>query len=262
MWCDVTREQWIGSSFAEQGLGIEEVLFELGLVNEAFYDTIAPAESGHIAALESWWGRPLPADYRAFLELAGGSLGMLRIQDWRRPWEFRPDRLLRHVATRDDAPQLRADGLLPVALLGECTDLGYDDEACLLLDVATGDLSPEDSGRSDYEDLSGLLLEWGHRVLDPLMATSIGHRRVYRATGLAPATIARVHAIATAAQAPDRSSFLGRGLGVYRYRRSGVLVRTTGPNEIVLEAYRAARTAPDRTAAAAVLEQARALAGR
>lgn len=254
MWCNVTESQWVGSSFADQGLGVEEVLFHLGLVDETFYDTIVPADPAAVAELESWWGRPLPADYRAFLESAGGSLGTLRIQDWQTPWSFRPDRVLRHLETRGDAPALRADGLLPIALLGPCTDLGYDDEACLLLDVNTGDLSPEDSGRSDYEDLSALLLEWGHRLLDPHMVTSIGRRTVHRDGGLSPATIAEVHAIAAARRAPDRPAFVGRGLGVYRYWRSGVLVRTTGPDEVVVEAYRAARVAPERTAAAAVLD--------
>lgn len=242
--------------FPDQGMGIDEALFTLGLVSEPFYDQLVPGDPDDLAALHAWWGGPLPAPAERFFALAGGSLGPLRIVDWQVPWDLTLRTTRTWLEAHPDAAEaLRRDRQVPIAHQGPSTELGHDDDVRLLLDADTGELHSEDSNRDAWEGLAALLLAWGHRALDPAMAVPQPRVRAWHGGGLPPARIAALHALAGARVPADGTCHVGRWLGVYRYPRSGLLLRLDGPEQLWVEPFTARRVRPERTAAHAVVQE-------
>lgn len=262
-----------GLPLAHQGLDLDAVLLRLGLLHEPFYDMIHGASPAEVAALESASGLAVPPAWRAFLERLGGSTGPLRIVDWRTTWDFRPATLVKALAARTpgDRAALRKEGLLPVAHLGPTLEEGYHHDVALLLEVGTGWLYTDDSCRDAviYDAPETLLLEWGHRLLDPLMAKPAGRAYAHFPRAVPPGRVEALHALVRAAHAPQRTDeadcVAGGLLGVYRFHDSGLLVKTgslgyprAAGAMVWLEARCARRVEPERCAAVAVLRQAQA----
>ena len=253
-------------SFEEQGLGMDAVMLQLGLLSEAFYDSIAPAEADAVDRLAAASGLSLPPRYRDLLACAGGAMGPLQIQDWRTRWDFRPDAVAAALEAkpREDRAALREAGHLAVALIGECLMHGFYgiDDICLYLETETGWLFTDDYDRGEmvYDCLQAFLLEWGHRLLDPRMAAPVGTARAEHTPLPPPGLLSRLHALVASTQGAEDARHVGGLLGVYRLHDSGVIVKASPAQypepwqtEILVEVRRQHRARPQTCAASAVL---------
>jgi len=248
----VASSQAVGPSFAAQGIGIRDVVHALGTVRPAFRHTFWGADPQHVLALEAEAGMPLPSAYQDFAATLGGSTGLLRIKDWQTPWDFRPERVTADLTRRTPANRaaMCKANLLPIALLGPTTELGYDDDVFLLMDTQTGGLFSEDGDRDPYDSLEALVLEWGHRELDPRMAASINAVRVWAEPEIPRQRIDDLHSLAASFQRPGDERYVGGGLGIYPLYDSGVLLKLIGQTEVQIEARCAHGVDPATTAAA------------